>query len=547
MDYALFWGDNVHAATLAVVDDFPLPALLWPVVLAGVVYWLLSRVIRRARDGSPRASASRHAFLTGLIGWLASSLVPAANAGIIPLPHSAAAPVDILPALAWPVLGCVAAHALGQASYPKARARPVLQSGKPPRLRGFVSRPLAWTVAVIFLLSAAQIAWTYTLPGFAPLEYGSRPDGDGGYATFGGEGRIAGMDLGTYLGAALVILAGGTLAVLFLTSRRAPVDGLAPGPDRLLRTITSNRLLRTVATIASGLAAIAGNHAARPDPSTGPSNWFNPAGALNLAVLLLMLLWAPPRLPGPSPVPGKGAAGGQPVTRLMVSIGATMGLAAFLPVPAAIFAPGAFAGQPAVFVAASACGVLAVVSLGELLVHRNYGTPEEPRSWPRHAIAPGMAGTLVVAAAVFVAVVLVVAWRRMGPEVGPSWQVTAWSSAGIVLVASVPLVLARRRSSVPGPVPGLDAALRAITVHRVVRTLAAFLAAQAGVLLMAAGPQLQRPSPPGLERWDVLWQVSPALGALLAAAAVVIAVIPVAAVGPRHGAASTQPLVPAAK
>lgn len=59
-----------------------------------------------------------------------------------------------------------------------------------------------------------------------------------------------------------------------------------------------NRLLRTVATVASGLAAIAGNHAARTDPALGIDGWINPAGALNLAVLLLMLLWSPPRLSG---------------------------------------------------------------------------------------------------------------------------------------------------------------------------------------------------------------------------------------------------------
>jgi hypothetical protein len=47
-----------------------------------------------------------------------------------------------------------------------------------------------------------------------------------------------------------------------------------------------NRLLRTVATIASGLAAIAGNHAALPDPAEGTGSWFNPLGLLNLVVLL---------------------------------------------------------------------------------------------------------------------------------------------------------------------------------------------------------------------------------------------------------------------
>lgn len=243
------------AATTTFAFDVPPATVLWPLLLIGGVYVLLRFLIRRGRDMS--AAASRHALCTGVIGWMASSLLPAANAGILPLPGASPGPVDIAPALAWPVFGCLAAYALGQATYPKARAQPVARGGRPPGLRALVSRPLAWTVAVI-LLSAAQIVWTSTLPGFDARPYSSRPDGDGGYATFGGEGRIAGMDLAMYLGGALVVLAGGTLAVLVLTSRRAPVNGLAPRADRLLRAITTNRLLRTVATIASGLAAIAG-------------------------------------------------------------------------------------------------------------------------------------------------------------------------------------------------------------------------------------------------------------------------------------------------
>ncbi|HKU02677.1 MAG TPA: hypothetical protein VJQ80_07705 [Arthrobacter sp.] len=513
------------AATTTFAFDVPLAAVLWLSLLMGGVYVLLRFLIRRGRDMS--AAASRHALWTGVIGWLASSLLPAANAGILPLPGASPGPVDIAPALAWPVFGCLAAYALGQATYPKARPLPVARGGRPPGLRALVSRPLAWTVAMIFLLSAAQIVWTSTLPGFDARPYGSRPDGDGGYATFGGEGRVAGMDLAMYLGGALIVLAGGTLAVLVLTSRRAPVNGLAPRADRLLRAITTNRLLRTVATIASGLAAIAGNHAARPDPAVGPANWFNPAGALNLAVLLLMLLWAPPS-PAGRPASRRGAgAQAQPATPLLVSIGAAMGLAAFVPIPAAIFVPGTATGHPALFVAVSAAAVLAIVSLGELLVHRNYGTADEPLQWPRQPVPPALACTLAAAATVFLAVLFLVAGRQVELGAQQSWPVTAWSSAAVVVASGVPLVLARRRHSIPGLVSGLDAALRAITVHRVVRTQAAYLAGQAGVLLMSAGPKLHPASPLGPERWDVVWQAAPTVGALLAAAAVGIAVIPV--------------------
>ena len=288
----------MQAATIAVVLDVPPAAVLWPLLLTAGVYLLLRYLIRGARGHDVSAAASRHAFCIGVLGWLGSSLLPAANAGILPVPETASGPVEILPALAWPVLGCLAVHILGQLSYPRART---VHAGAVRPIRTCLPHRLSWTVAAVFLLSAVQIAWTATLPGFAAHPYGSRPDGSGGYVTFGGEGRIPGVELAEYLGGALLVLAAGTLAVLALTARRPPMAGLGSQADGLLRTITANRLLRTVATVAAGLAAIAGNHAARPDPGTGPANWFNPAGVLNLAVLLVMLLWAPPRLPGKSP------------------------------------------------------------------------------------------------------------------------------------------------------------------------------------------------------------------------------------------------------
>ncbi|MGN7147694.1 hypothetical protein ACTHQ6_01710 [Arthrobacter sp. SAFR-179] len=259
------------------------------------------------------AQASRHAFWIGLVGWLASSLLPAANAGILPVSPGGTAPVDIPATLVWPVLGWLAVHTLGQFSYPRGVVTPQ-QSENPRRVRDFLPHRLGWTVLAIFGGSAAQILWTSTVPGFAPLPYESKPDGNGGYSTAGGEGRIPGAELAGYLGGALVVLAAGTLVVLVLITRRRALTGLTPLQDGLLRAITMNRLLRTVATVASGLAAIAGNHAARPDPALGHTSWMNPAGLLNLAVLLLMLCWPPPRLEGPSGKRFDAPTAAQPAT-----------------------------------------------------------------------------------------------------------------------------------------------------------------------------------------------------------------------------------------
>lgn len=512
---------------LAVFNNVPPMAVLWPFLLAAGIYLLLRWVIWEPGYRAPAATAAQHAFWVGIIGWLASSLQPAANAGIlpVPLPGSTARTVDILPALAWPVLGFLAVHAIGQLSYPGPRLPRRRATLGFRRIHSFLPRALSWTVLAIFVASAAQIAWTATLPGFAPVPYETLPAPNGQYVMHGGEGRIPGIELAAYLGGALLVLALGTLAVLVLISRRRQLEALAEEDNIVLRTIAMNRLLRTSATIASGLAAIAGNHAARQDPAGGIESWFNPAGVLNLGVLLAMWWWAPPKLTS-SLTTGRrsGQADHQPATKLSVSIGPAMGLAVLLPVVASLLIPGAITGHPALFVGLSAAAVLAVVAGGEMLLHRNYGQANEPRRWPRQPVSPALLTTGIMSLAVLLGVTVLVAFRQAEAGVHASWQAAAWTSALTSLFAAIPLALARRRRSIPATVPRLDAALRAITVHRVVRTLAACFMVQAGVLLMSAGYTLRAEYPLGP---DDAWQAAPGAGVLLVAAGVVIAVIPV--------------------
>lgn len=106
------------------------------------------------------------------MGWLVSSLQPAGNAGILPASPTASPPADpgsIISALAWPVLGCLAVHAIGQLSYPGPRLTRRLATLEVRRVRDFLPRPLAWTVLAIFAAAASQIGWVATLPGFAPV------------------------------------------------------------------------------------------------------------------------------------------------------------------------------------------------------------------------------------------------------------------------------------------------------------------------------------------------------------------------------------------
>jgi hypothetical protein len=352
------------------------------------------------------------------------------------------------------------------------------------------------------------------------------------------------------LGAAWLALALGTALVLKLVSHRRQLEALDAADNDLLRTTAMNRLLRTVATIAAGLGAVAGNFAARPDPAGNVSSWTNPAGIAGLVVLLGMWAWAPPKLAkagtrGRTRATTASPAAAHPATRLIVSLGAALGLAPVAVVALGLFVPGflmpgsELPGHPAVLVALIAVAVLLVASAGELLLQRNYGTHGIPRTWPRQAVSPALLTTAIVAVVLLSAVTVLTAVGEgelresvfnspgIAPGSFPAWLIAAAATAAVAAVASLPVAAARLRRSISTDVLGLDAALRAITVHRVVRTFAAYCTAQGGVLLMTssmAWPPLLGMRP---VTWDATWQPAVVAGALLAAAGVVTAVIPI--------------------
>ena len=156
-------------------------ALLGPLIAALGIYGLLRWVIWAPGGGTSPKSISDHALWVGVIGWLASTLQGAANAGIIPLnpqTPSLQQPADILETLAWPVAGCLGVHALGQLSYPGPRGPRRLATLSVRRVRDFLPRKLAWTTFGIFAASAASIAWAAMQPAYRPLPYGSPHTGD---------------------------------------------------------------------------------------------------------------------------------------------------------------------------------------------------------------------------------------------------------------------------------------------------------------------------------------------------------------------------------
>ena len=530
---------------MPVLLNVPPMLLLGPAIAALLVYAVLRWVIWAPGTGTSPQTVSEHGLWVGVIGWLASSLQGAMTLGIIPANPSASAVVgadSIIPALAWPVLGCLGVHALGQVTYPGPRRmrRQAVLSVR--RIKDFLPRRLALTTAAIFVSAAAAIARTATLPGFAAVAPTTVSDGAYGYYNSGGDGRIPGPEVAAWLGGALLVLAVGTWLVLWLIARRRQLEALDAADNAVLRTIAMNRLLRTVSTVAAGLAVIAGNFAARPDPAQQTGSWTNFAGLAATVVLLVMWWWRPPRLAsaglGVRNRPESGIAAGRqhPAARLVSSLGALLGLAAAVPLVAGAFlAPVIMAAAGyglAGLVAVMGTCVLLVIAGGELVLQRNYGTPEAPRTWPRQPVSPALLTTAVLALLVFLAALAVTAAGQALLAEDRGWVPVALLTAGTCVAALPAFLRARSRQGVRDAPRGLDAALRAITVHRIVRTLAATLTAQAGVLLLTQtnawaavfGPDAFGDAvDPAAGSW---WPATLA-GAVLAASAVVIAVIPV--------------------
>ncbi|MFJ4206882.1 hypothetical protein ACIPY2_00260 [Paenarthrobacter sp. NPDC089675] len=543
--------------------SFYLPplVLLGPVFGAVLVYLFLRVQVWSRPEASSVAS---HGLWVGIIGWMASSLQAAMSTGVIRAnPTATAAPAtpdQIALALAWPVMAALTVHALGQWSYPAPKAPRRYAELTVRRIRDFLPRRLAWVSVGIFAYAALAIGWISPLPAYAPFPPPPAPGQDAGpnigYSGYQ-DGRIAGWELAAWLGGALVVLAAGTWLVLLLIARRRQLETLDSEDNRVLRAIAANRLLRTVSTIAAGLAAIAGNFAALPAPgATWQSSWLNALGFINIAVLLVMWWWKVPALPSLEKM--RRSVSGNSLradsrthgaAKLSISLGAALGVVGALPLLTLGLWFGYFSAQtqgtlgPAIVVSVTATLILLVIIGGELLIARNYGDPWAPLHWPRQAVSKGLL-TFACASAVMFAVTMVLTGAGQAMLVGtPVWPACLLLTVGVGLAGAAAILAARRRRAIPeGEAErGLDVALRAITMYRIVRTLAAYLLAQAGMLLLV-----------NVEAWGALFPAfdrlapSPApIGSVLLAVAIIAAVTPVRSLFrdiPRgEGAKQTQP------
>jgi len=520
-------------------------AVLGPGIGAVVVYLFLRMLVWSKPDARSLAS---HGLWVGIIGWMASSLQGAMNAGILPgnptVPAAQATPEQIGTALAWPILACLAVHALGQSSYPTAKG----QRRFTERLGWeFLPRLLAWTTTSIFAFTAVVLAWVATLPGHTPVAPSATPPQsqavDTGYYGQGQDGRIPGWELAAWLGGALLVLASGTLLLLWLIGRRRQLEALDADDDRTLRGIAANRLLRTVATIAAGLATIAGNFAAQPETgSAWQSSWFNALGVVNMAVLLVMLLWPVPRMPSlctagqsTSVWALRAHPGTHGAARLTISIGVALGTLGGLAAAVGFVAMYALTQPQNSWVAPLALGLVAALLLatiwgGDVLIGRNYGTLEAPVRWPLRPVSRGLSSFALASALLFVAsLTFVVAIHAGQPFAAATWPAAVTGTLLVAAAGAVAVLAARRRRGIPEDDgdTGLDAALRAISMYRIIRTLSAYCLGQSALLLMTSGDAWYRLFVPATGIYPLAPSPAVTLGMVLAAIAVITAVTPV--------------------
>ena len=506
------------------------------------------------RDGSPEA-ARRHAYWTGFIAWLLSSLMGAVNAGIISPPAVSTENATFTPpngmttadASLWQtlhisqILFAIAAvlvvSALGQLTWPAPKAAKRRAELAFRHVRDFTEPVLGWVTAVVFLASAGFITAVFFAPGFAP-----RPMQNAGTGNMLSPmmGRVPGWQLGLVLGGALLLLALGTAAIMVLTARRRSLESLTSQQNATLRSIGINRLLRVSATVASGLGAVAGNYLFVPNPAGGSQMSVNVPVILNIVVLIVMLLWKPPVLVPPVPaddpyplerlyqVRGRGGNGAGALALNDSTTAAMLPVVIVAGVVGALLITWLGVLGP---VTAIAVAVLLTLAGLEQLLRRNYATPGMPRQPLSRPLPKLMLATLALSLGglLFVLAQALQAsgrgndryygWTTFG---GPAsyFLVPGGCAAAVTLAGALAAWLVLGRPGVDGATQALDNVLRRRALFRVARGTASGWIAILGVTLMSL------PTDPNASPLSPAPDM-PAVGGIACAVAILVAVFPV--------------------
>jgi len=452
-------------------------------IICVVLYLILRFAVWAPKRDKMLDAVRKHALWTGVIAWALSSLAPATQAGVYPSGQLQAvgSPWALIPwfAIFAPVVAVLGVHAIGQASWPAPKSPQRAAVLEFRRARDFVEPALGAVVLGVFIFSAGALVWLAFTPGFAALEPLSSIVGTGWVGAV--NGRIEGYVLAAALGGALLVLTLGTLLVMRLIASRRSLEALTAEQNRTLRVIGMNRLLRVVATVASGLAGIAGNFMVQPmpDPNASTMSWFNWLGLVNVIILIVMLAWKPPPLtaPGdatdPSATASEPAMGDGPAAAKLGDSAQSVILPAviFLVVGAAVLLP----WLDGVALMATGAIVLLLTYAGtELLLRRNYARPGRSRHHLQKLLPWPLWAALILATAGLALVLARLSTDSAMGTIPSSYILTPLVYVLAVLaVGSLAAWTVLRRPALNNASTSFDALLRRRSLFRISRTVAA--------------------------------------------------------------------------
>lgn len=430
----------------------------------------------------------KHALWTGIIAWALSSLAGAARAGIYDPGQVQNNPWAAVPwiALIAPVVAVVGVHALGQASWPAPKSAKRVAVLEYRRVRDYVQPALGCMVLGVFAVTAAVLPFVFLAPGF--ISANGVILGDAGQSLLTRHGRVPGYVLASALTLALGLLVTGTLLVMRLIASRRSLEALSPEQNTTLRAIGMNRLLRVSATVASGLAAIAGNYLSQPRPDSAVTSWVNWLGILNALVLVAMLLWKPPFLDTPTDDAGYNtlfgiktsarpdSGDGPAAAKLSNAAGVAAPLAGALGLLAGMLTTAWFGWLGPltlllVFVLLSHLGL-------ELLLRNNYATPGTTRTRLKAAVPRGLLTSAAITGIALIPALVATAgitrgglydWPGFGAS-SPHFLVPLICVLAILGAAAGATVVVIRRPGLNDAPELLDRTLRRRSLFRIART-----------------------------------------------------------------------------
>ncbi|MET4003231.1 MULTISPECIES: hypothetical protein [Arthrobacter] len=501
-------------------------------VLCVVIYSVLRFAVWSPRNGPSLDHVRNHAYWTGVIAWALSSLGSAGRAGLYnfaqPNAHNSPWSVTPWPSLLGPVLAIIAVHAIGQATWPAPKSAKRVAALEFRRVRDYVPTALGWTTLAIFLATAAVIPFVARAGGFEAVN-APVPGAVGAWTT----GRIDGGPLALALSLTLAALGTGTLLVMRLVASRRSLANLSAEQNKTLRIIGMNRLLRVSATVASGLAAVAGNYLIQPVPGSDIDSFVNWLGLVNMAVLVTMFFWKPPALePAPNDPDYRGIFG---LSRTAESgLGNVLAASRFSGTTYVLLAPTAvigallgyalrfWLGSMGPFLTPFVLMPLAYLWL-EVVMRRNYTTAATPRTPLRHAILWPLYAAFAISA---VGLLLAVLHARHVSITGGrnTWDgldtpaamylIPCAMALAILLSGAAALRFVLARPPLTDAPRVLDEALRRRSLFRIARTITGGWYATLGMVLIMM-PLAPLPSAPSFEMrtWGTLCLV---VGVLLA-------------------------------